>query len=133
MFYLNFLLKKLPSSHELKVNMSVDDNCLVCSLAITLSSDFGLVVSTMDLKIMFVHLHVRNFFQMVTAEKYEVKGSVQEAAIILTSCTDPKMQVIITLTSPVIREENGQDGGWQPHHSLSHCSTSLFSLFLLSL
>lgn len=51
---------------------------------------------------------------MVTSEKYEVKGSVQEAAIILTSCTEPKMQVTITLTSPVIREENGRDGGWKP-------------------
>uniref|UniRef100_A0A8C2EFV3 Zinc finger RNA-binding protein n=1 Tax=Cyprinus carpio TaxID=7962 RepID=A0A8C2EFV3_CYPCA len=43
-------------------------------------------------------------------EKYEVKGSVQEAAIILTSSAEPKMQVTITLTSPVIREENTRDG-----------------------
>lgn len=77
-----------------------------------------------------MELHVRNFFQMVTAEKYEVKGSIQEAAIILTSCTDPKMQVIITLTSPVIREENGQDGGLEPHHSLFHCSSFVFLLSL---
>ncbi|XP_073321777.1 zinc finger RNA-binding protein [Pagrus major] len=54
--------------------------------------------------------HLPKQLTMVTAEKYEVKGSIQKAAIILTSCTDPKMQVIITLTSPVIREENGQDG-----------------------
>ncbi|XP_061624284.1 zinc finger RNA-binding protein [Phyllopteryx taeniolatus] len=47
---------------------------------------------------------------IVAPEKYDVKGSLQEAAIILTSCTEPKMQVTITLTSPVIREENGQDG-----------------------
>nr|XP_057927374.1 zinc finger RNA-binding protein [Doryrhamphus excisus] len=47
---------------------------------------------------------------IVTSEKYDIKGSVQEAAIILTSCTEPKMQVTITLTSPVIREENGLDG-----------------------
>ncbi|MBN3319741.1 ZFR protein, partial [Atractosteus spatula] len=47
---------------------------------------------------------------LVTPEKYEVKGSIQEAAIILTSCTEPKMQVTITLTSPVIREENARDG-----------------------
>uniref|UniRef100_A0A8C1TVS4 Zinc finger RNA-binding protein n=1 Tax=Cyprinus carpio TaxID=7962 RepID=A0A8C1TVS4_CYPCA len=43
-------------------------------------------------------------------EKYEVKGSVQEAAIILTSSAEPKMQVTVTLTSPVIREENTRDG-----------------------
>ncbi|XP_037115342.1 zinc finger RNA-binding protein isoform X1 [Syngnathus acus] len=47
---------------------------------------------------------------IVAPEKYDVKGSLQEAAIILTSCTEPKMQVTITLTSPVIREENGRDG-----------------------
>uniref|UniRef100_A0A3Q0SJL8 Zinc finger RNA-binding protein n=1 Tax=Amphilophus citrinellus TaxID=61819 RepID=A0A3Q0SJL8_AMPCI len=54
--------------------------------------------------------HLPKQLTIVTSEKYEVKGSVQEAAIILTSCTEPKMQVTITLTSPVIREENGRDG-----------------------
>ncbi|XP_008300458.1 zinc finger RNA-binding protein isoform X1 [Stegastes partitus] len=54
--------------------------------------------------------HLPKQLTMVTPEKYEVKGSLQEAAIILTSCTEPKMQVTITLTSPVIREENGRDG-----------------------
>ncbi|XP_077416473.1 zinc finger RNA-binding protein [Vanacampus margaritifer] len=47
---------------------------------------------------------------IVAPEKYDVTGSLQEAAIILTSCTEPNMQVTITLTSPVIREENGPDG-----------------------
>ncbi|ROL51437.1 Zinc finger RNA-binding protein [Anabarilius grahami] len=55
--------------------------------------------------------HLPKQLTMVTPEKYEVKGSIQEAAIILTSCTEPKMQVTITLTSPVIREENSRDGG----------------------
>ncbi|XP_028989172.1 zinc finger RNA-binding protein isoform X1 [Betta splendens] len=54
--------------------------------------------------------HLPKQLTMVTPEKYEVKGSIQDAAIILTSCTEPKMQVTITLTSPVIREENGRDG-----------------------
>uniref|UniRef100_A0A3Q3WGS2 Zinc finger RNA-binding protein n=1 Tax=Mola mola TaxID=94237 RepID=A0A3Q3WGS2_MOLML len=54
--------------------------------------------------------HLPKQLTVVTPEKYEVKGSIQEAAIILTSCTEPKMQVTITLTSPIIREENGQDG-----------------------
>lgn len=54
--------------------------------------------------------HLPKQLTMVTPEKYEVKGSIQEAAIILTSCTEPKMQVTITLTSPVIREENTRDG-----------------------
>ncbi|XP_019716507.1 zinc finger RNA-binding protein isoform X3 [Hippocampus comes] len=48
---------------------------------------------------------------IVAPEKYDVQGSLQEAAIILTSCAEPKMQVTITLTSPVIREENDRDGG----------------------
>lgn len=80
---------------------------------------------------MSVHLHLHHLFQMVTPEKYEVKGSIQEAAIILTSCTEPKMQVTITLTSPVIREENGRDGGWETHHSFSHCTSFLVFLFSL--
>ncbi|XP_041855018.1 zinc finger RNA-binding protein [Melanotaenia boesemani] len=54
--------------------------------------------------------HLPKQLTVVTPEKYEVKGSVQEAAIILTSCSEPKMQVTITLTSPVIREENSRDG-----------------------
>ncbi|XP_056601791.1 zinc finger RNA-binding protein isoform X2 [Triplophysa dalaica] len=54
--------------------------------------------------------HLPKQLTTVTPEKYEVKGSIQEAAIILTSCAEPKMQVTITLTSPVIREENARDG-----------------------
>ncbi|XP_078106058.1 zinc finger RNA-binding protein isoform X3 [Sander vitreus] len=55
--------------------------------------------------------HLPKQLTIVTPEKYEVSGSIQEAAIILTSCVEPKMEVTITLTSPVIREENGRDGG----------------------
>uniref|UniRef100_A0A8C1C866 Zinc finger RNA-binding protein n=1 Tax=Cyprinus carpio carpio TaxID=630221 RepID=A0A8C1C866_CYPCA len=54
--------------------------------------------------------HLPKQLTIVTPEKYEVKGSVQEAAIILTSSAEPKMQVTVTLTSPVIREENTRDG-----------------------
>ncbi|XP_061585635.1 zinc finger RNA-binding protein isoform X2 [Cololabis saira] len=54
--------------------------------------------------------HLPKQLTIVTPEKYEVKASIQEAAIILTSCGEPKMQVTITLTSPVIREEAGPDG-----------------------
>ncbi|XP_062874008.1 zinc finger RNA-binding protein isoform X2 [Trichomycterus rosablanca] len=55
--------------------------------------------------------HLPKQLTLVAPEKYEIKGSVQEAAIILTSSTDPKMQVTITLTSPIIREEHPRDGG----------------------
>ncbi|XP_031735617.1 zinc finger RNA-binding protein isoform X2 [Anarrhichthys ocellatus] len=54
--------------------------------------------------------HLPKQLTVATPEKYEVSGSTQEAAIILTSCTEPKMRVTITLTSPVIREESGRDG-----------------------
>ncbi|XP_059845624.1 zinc finger RNA-binding protein isoform X2 [Hypanus sabinus] len=43
---------------------------------------------------------------VTTSEKYEVKCSVPDSAIFITSNMEPKMQVTITLTSPVIREEN---------------------------
>ncbi|XP_063816607.1 zinc finger RNA-binding protein isoform X2 [Pseudophryne corroboree] len=47
---------------------------------------------------------------VICPEKYEVACSIQAAAIILKSCVEPKMQVTVTLTSPVIREENMRDG-----------------------
>ncbi|XP_073537530.1 zinc finger RNA-binding protein isoform X3 [Phyllobates terribilis] len=47
---------------------------------------------------------------VISPDKYEVSSSVPESAIILNSCAEPKMQVTITLTSPVIREESMRDG-----------------------
>ncbi|XP_074666972.1 zinc finger RNA-binding protein-like isoform X3 [Strix aluco] len=47
---------------------------------------------------------------VISPEKYDIRCAVPEAAIILNSCVEPKMQVTITLTSPVIREENVRDG-----------------------
>ncbi|XP_068107355.1 zinc finger RNA-binding protein isoform X2 [Hyperolius riggenbachi] len=47
---------------------------------------------------------------VICPEKYEAACSIPEAAIILNSCLEPKMQVTITLTSPVMREENMRDG-----------------------
>ncbi|RMC21035.1 hypothetical protein DUI87_01891 [Hirundo rustica rustica] len=61
-----------------------------------------------------VELTVLHFIaQVISPEKYDIKCAVPEAAIILNSCVEPKMQVTITLTSPVIREENMRDGGWE--------------------
>ncbi|XP_040193928.1 zinc finger RNA-binding protein isoform X4 [Rana temporaria] len=48
---------------------------------------------------------------VISPEKYEVVSSIPESAIILNSCVEPKMQVTITLTSPIMREENSRDGG----------------------
>ncbi|XP_055952370.1 zinc finger RNA-binding protein-like isoform X2 [Argiope bruennichi] len=39
-------------------------------------------------------------------DKYEVTRCVEEAAIVITSATDPKIVVTVTLTSPVMRESN---------------------------
>ncbi|XP_020850897.1 zinc finger RNA-binding protein isoform X3 [Phascolarctos cinereus] len=47
---------------------------------------------------------------VISPEKYDIKCALSEAAIVLNSCVEPKMQVTITLTSPVIREENMRDG-----------------------
>ncbi|XP_040193910.1 zinc finger RNA-binding protein isoform X2 [Rana temporaria] len=47
---------------------------------------------------------------VISPEKYEVVSSIPESAIILNSCVEPKMQVTITLTSPIMREENSRDG-----------------------
>ncbi|XP_072272662.1 zinc finger RNA-binding protein isoform X2 [Pyxicephalus adspersus] len=47
---------------------------------------------------------------VISPEKYEVACSIPDASIILNSCVEPKMQVTITLTSPVMREENIRDG-----------------------
>ncbi|XP_043941304.1 zinc finger RNA-binding protein [Protopterus annectens] len=47
---------------------------------------------------------------VICPEKYDVKCDIAEAAIILTSTVEPKMQVTITLASPIMREENIRDG-----------------------
>ncbi|XP_038863093.1 zinc finger RNA-binding protein-like isoform X8 [Salvelinus namaycush] len=49
--------------------------------------------------------HLPKQLTVVTPEKYEVKGTIEDCSIILTSGADPKMTVTITLTSPSIREE----------------------------
>lgn len=72
-------------------------------------------------------------FQVVTPEKYEVRGSAQDAAIVLSSGAEPKMQVTITLTSPVIREEPGRDGGREAPRSLLHSSLLVFPALSFSL
>ncbi|XP_072289920.1 zinc finger RNA-binding protein [Eucyclogobius newberryi] len=53
--------------------------------------------------------HLPSQLAVVSPDKYEVKASVSEAAIVLSSCTEPKMNVNITLTSPLMRED-GPEG-----------------------
>jgi hypothetical protein len=46
----------------------------------------------------------------VTEDKYDVQLKVEDAAIIVTSDKDPKTSCTITLTSPIMREENVAGG-----------------------
>lgn len=57
-------------------------------------------------------------FQAITDEKYEVKRCVEEAAIIVSSESDPKTSCSVTLTSPVMRETQLADGGQSPLPSM---------------
>lgn len=43
-------------------------------------------------------------------EKYDVKRCVEEAAIIVSTVTEPKITVTVTLTSPIMRECNSSEG-----------------------
>ncbi|XP_033829324.1 zinc finger RNA-binding protein isoform X1 [Periophthalmus magnuspinnatus] len=45
---------------------------------------------------------------VVSPDKYEVKACVSEAAIVLSSSTEPKMNVHITLTSPLMRDDGAE-------------------------
>ena len=45
--------------------------------------------------------------QGVTEDHYDVKRCVEEAAIIVTNDKDPKTSCTITLTSPIMRENEG--------------------------
>lgn len=58
-------------------------------------------------------LKVINLFlwQKVTEEKYEIKVVYEEAAMKITTTTDPKVVVTITLTSPVMREGDDAEHG----------------------
>jgi len=53
--------------------------------------------------------------QAVCEEKYAVKMCVEEAAVVVTAVTEtpeePQTTCTITLTSPVMREENQPEGG----------------------
>lgn len=46
---------------------------------------------------------MKALLQQVTEEKYEMKLSVRDAAILLASNSEPKSTVKLTLTSPLMR------------------------------
>ncbi|XP_072834141.2 zinc finger RNA-binding protein 2 isoform X2 [Pogona vitticeps] len=43
--------------------------------------------------------------EKVTSDPYDVVAEVEEAGLVIASCKEPKMQVTISLTSPLMREE----------------------------
>ncbi|XP_051827910.1 zinc finger RNA-binding protein 2 isoform X5 [Antechinus flavipes] len=45
----------------------------------------------------------------VTEDKYEVSSDTEEANIVIASCKEPKMQVTISVTSPLMREDTSTD------------------------
>ena len=48
---------------------------------------------------------------MAPDESYEVKMCVEEAGVIVTSNKEPKASCTVTLTSPIMRDENTPEGG----------------------
>lgn len=50
-------------------------------------------------------------WQKVTEEKYDIKVVFEEAAMKISTATDPKVVVTITLTSPVMREGDDAEPG----------------------
>uniref|UniRef100_A0A3P8QX01 Spermatid perinuclear RNA-binding protein n=1 Tax=Astatotilapia calliptera TaxID=8154 RepID=A0A3P8QX01_ASTCA len=47
--------------------------------------------------------------EKLTEEKYEVTSSLPEAAILVKTTTEPKLTLKITLTSPAMREDDGEE------------------------
>ncbi|XP_019406224.1 PREDICTED: zinc finger RNA-binding protein 2 [Crocodylus porosus] len=45
----------------------------------------------------------------LTEDKYEVSSDAAEATIVISSCKEPKMQVTISITSPLMREDTSVD------------------------
>uniref|UniRef100_A0A7M4F512 Zinc finger RNA binding protein 2 n=1 Tax=Crocodylus porosus TaxID=8502 RepID=A0A7M4F512_CROPO len=47
--------------------------------------------------------------QLSVRDKYEVSSDAAEATIVISSCKEPKMQVTISITSPLMREDTSPD------------------------
>uniref|UniRef100_A0A673HDS7 Spermatid perinuclear RNA-binding protein-like n=1 Tax=Sinocyclocheilus rhinocerous TaxID=307959 RepID=A0A673HDS7_9TELE len=54
------------------------------------------------------------FIKDVTEEKYVITPSIQDAAIIVTSPTEPSLKLSIHLTSPVVREQVEKEASGEP-------------------
>ncbi|XP_052415242.1 interleukin enhancer-binding factor 3a [Carassius gibelio] len=76
------------------------------------------------------------FIKDVTEEKYVITPSIQDAAIIVTSPTEPSLKLSIHLSSPVVREQVEKEASGEPCAESSppdaldrqKCLTSLASL-----
>ncbi|KAL4663474.1 hypothetical protein H8957_013641 [Semnopithecus entellus] len=56
--------------------------------------------------------HLPRQLQMVTEDEYEV-SSDPEANIVISSCEEPRMQVTVSVTSPLMREDPSTDPGME--------------------
>ncbi|XP_061457919.1 zinc finger RNA-binding protein-like [Rhineura floridana] len=55
----------------------------------------------------------------VTNDDYEVVPNSEEANVVIASCKEPQMQVTVSLTSPLMREEGSADGEASPEPQLN--------------
>ncbi|CAB1322481.1 unnamed protein product [Coregonus sp. 'balchen'] len=93
-----------PSEDELQAIQKIVS---ITERALKLNVNLVLLCSDKPTKTLLSRIveHLPKQLLLVTPEKYEVKGSIQDCSIVLTSGADPKMTVTVTLTSPIIREE----------------------------
>ncbi|XP_034975332.2 zinc finger RNA-binding protein isoform X1 [Zootoca vivipara] len=61
--------------------------------------------------------------EKVTSDSYEVLSNSEEANIVIASCREPQMQVTVSLTSPLMREEAAADAETSPEPQLDSSET----------
>ncbi|CAI5799246.1 zinc finger RNA-binding protein-like isoform X2 [Podarcis lilfordi] len=61
--------------------------------------------------------------EKVTTDSYEVLSNSEEANIVIASCREPQMQVTVSLTSPLMREEAAADAETSPEPQLDSAET----------
>nr|XP_028569149.1 zinc finger RNA-binding protein-like isoform X1 [Podarcis muralis] len=61
--------------------------------------------------------------EKVTSDSYEVLSNSEEANIVIASCREPQMQVTVSLTSPLMREEAAADAETSPEPQLDSAET----------
>lgn len=69
---------------------------------------------------------MQNFlFQKLTEEKYDIKMEPEESAIKISTTTEPKVVVTVTLTSPIMRDTVEPTPG-----NVEYCKLKYLRVFL---